>query len=101
MISASRSAPGAAWSRSAWIRETFRYSAAGPVGLLTGKRACVFAARGGLYAGTALDTQTQYVRDFLFIYAEGLAIDAERRESALGAARTRIEALFEPARVAA
>jgi FMN-dependent NADH-azoreductase len=83
---------------------TFRYTAAGPVGLLTGKKAYVFAARGGLYQGTALDTQTQYVRDFLrfvgisdveFIYAEGLAIDAARRESALGAAHVQIARLVE------
>src|SRR5216683_5186150 len=31
--------------------ETFRYTANGPEGLLTGKQAYVFAARGGLYAG--------------------------------------------------
>ena len=83
---------------------TFRYTAQGPIGLLTGKKAYVFAARGGLYQGTSLDTQTQYVRDFLrflgivdvqFVYAEGLAIDAERRESALGAARTQIAQLME------
>jgi FMN-dependent NADH-azoreductase len=83
---------------------TFRYTAQGPVGLLTGKRAYVFAARGGLYQGTSLDTQTQYVRDFLrflgvadveFVYAEGLAIDAERRESALDAARSQIAQLAE------
>jgi FMN-dependent NADH-azoreductase len=83
---------------------TFRYTAEGPVGLLTGKKAYVFAARGGLYQGTALDTQTQYVRDFLrfvgvsdveFVYAEGLAIDAARRESALGAARAQIAQLVD------
>jgi FMN-dependent NADH-azoreductase len=71
--------------------------------LLGGKKAYVFATRGGLYAGTSLDTQTQYVRDFLrflgisdaeFIYAEGLAIGAESRESALSAARARIDELF-------
>src|SRR3984957_12101667 len=44
---------------------TFKYSDKGPVGLLTGKKVYVFAARGGLYAGTPLDTQTSYVRDFL------------------------------------
>ena len=44
---------------------TFSYTAEGPVGLLTGKKVYVFAARGGLYAGTPLDTQTSYVRDFL------------------------------------
>ncbi len=83
---------------------TFRYTAHGPVGLLTGKKAYVFAARGGLYQGTPLDSQTQYVRDFLaflgisdveFVYAEGLAIDAAQRESALGAARARIAHLLD------
>src|SRR5213082_1835202 len=60
---------------------TFKYTDKGPVGLLTGKKVYVFAARGGLYAGTTKDTQTGYVRDFLgflgmtdieFVYAEGL-----------------------------
>jgi FMN-dependent NADH-azoreductase len=70
---------------------TFRYTAAGPEGLLKGKRAIVFATRGGLYAGSPLDTQTGYVRDFLrflgiedveFVYAEGLAMgDASKSES--------------------
>src|SRR6185369_4495912 len=44
---------------------TFSYTANGPVGLLSGKEAYIFATRGGLYAGTALDTQTAYLRDFL------------------------------------
>ncbi len=74
---------------------TFRYTASGPQGLLTGKKVYVFAARGGLYAGTALDTQTGYVRDFLrflgiteveFVYAEGLAISPESREASLAKA---------------
>jgi FMN-dependent NADH-azoreductase len=82
--------------------ETFRYSANGPVGLLKGKRAYIFAARGGLYAGTALDTQTSYVRDFLrfvgiedieFVYAEGLAISAESKASGLAQASAHIERL--------
>jgi FMN-dependent NADH-azoreductase len=56
-----------------------------------------------LYAGTTLDTQTQYVRDFLrflgiseveFVYAEGLAIGAESRESSLSRARAQIDRLF-------
>jgi FMN-dependent NADH-azoreductase len=60
---------------------TFRYTDKGPVGLLRGKKVFVFAARGGLYAGTPRDTQTPYVRDFLsflgmddveFIHAEGM-----------------------------
>jgi FMN-dependent NADH-azoreductase len=82
--------------------ETFRYTATGPVGLLTGKKVYVFAARGGLYAGTALDTQTSYVRDFLrfvgiedieFVYAEGLAISAESKASGLASAARQIERL--------
>jgi FMN-dependent NADH-azoreductase len=82
--------------------ETFRYTANGPVGLLKGKKAYIFAARGGLYAGTALDTQTSYVRDFLrfvgiddieFVYAEGLAISAESKASGLASAAKQIERL--------
>lgn len=79
--------------------ETFRYTSFGPVGLLTGKRAYIFAARGGLYAGTPLDTQTGYVRDFLhfigidpieFVYAEGLAISAQSKTSGLARAAKQI-----------
>jgi FMN-dependent NADH-azoreductase len=79
---------------------TFKYTDKGPVGLLTGKRAYVFAARGGVYAGTPLDTQTGYVRDFLrfigitdvnFVYAEGLAISAQNKEASLAKARTEAE----------
>jgi FMN-dependent NADH-azoreductase len=81
---------------------TFKYTEAGPVGLLTGKKAYVLAARGGIYAGTPKDTQTQYVRDFLgflgiadveFVYAEGLAMGDATREAALENARQQIEAL--------
>lgn len=89
---------------------TFRYTDKGPVGLLTGKKAYVFATRGGVYAGTAKDTQTAYVRDFLaflgitdveFVYAEGLAIGPARREAALAQARVALQNLAEPAPLAA
>jgi FMN-dependent NADH-azoreductase len=82
---------------------TFRYTEKGPVGLLTGKKAYVFAARGGIYAGTPRDTQTAYVRDFLaflgitdveFIYAEGLAMGETSRDAALSKAKSRIENLI-------
>jgi len=62
---------------------TFRYTANGPEGLLKGKKAYLFATRGGVHAGFPRDTQTGFVRDFLaflgitdveFIYAEGLAM---------------------------
>ena len=78
---------------------TFRYTPQGPQGLLTGKRAYIFATRGGIYAGTARDSQTAYMRDFLaflgieqveFVYAEGLALGEEHRTAALGAAREAI-----------
>ena len=82
--------------------ETVRYTAAGPVGLLKGKKVFVFAARGGLYAGTALDTQTSYVRDFLrfvgiedieFVYAEGLAVSPQSKANGLASAAAQIERL--------
>ena len=62
---------------------TFRYTENGPVGLLDNKKVVILAARGGMYAGTPKDTQTQYLKDVLafvglsdvsFIYAEGLAM---------------------------
>jgi FMN-dependent NADH-azoreductase len=89
---------------------TFRYTERGAVGLLGGKQAYVFAARGGQYAGTPRDTQTAYVRQFLgflgiedveFVYAEGLAIDEASRQAALQRAHERIERLAEPLPVAA
>jgi FMN-dependent NADH-azoreductase len=89
---------------------TFKYTDKGPVGLLTGKKAYVFATRGGLYAGTPLDTQTTYVRDMLrflgiddveFVYAEGLAIGTERKAAALSEAQRVIERLAAPEAIAA
>ncbi len=89
---------------------TFRYTETGPVGLLTGKQAYVFATRGGLYAGTPRDSQTPYLRSFLafvgiddvrFIYAEGLAVSAESREQALSRSHADIDELLEPELAAA
>ncbi|HJW55271.1 MAG TPA: NAD(P)H-dependent oxidoreductase [Burkholderiaceae bacterium] len=89
---------------------TFKYTESGPVGLLNGKKAYVFAARGGVYTGTALDTQTGYVRDFLrfigvsdveFVYAEGLNMGEEKKRSALEAASASIGQLTAPMRAAA
>jgi FMN-dependent NADH-azoreductase len=89
---------------------TFRYTENGPVGLLAGKKAYVFAARGGMYQGTPRDTQTAYVRDFLafigiedveFVYAEGLNMGEPSRQSALANAGKAIEQLISPLRAAA
>jgi len=52
----------------AWIdmiaraRETFRYTEAGPEGLLVGKRALVVVASGGVVVGSTADFATPYVR---------------------------------------
>lgn len=60
---------------------TFQYTENGPQGLLNGKKVIVVASRGGIYAGTQKDSQTQYLKDVFsfmgmdditFIYAEGL-----------------------------
>jgi FMN-dependent NADH-azoreductase len=81
---------------------TFKYTDKGPVGLLTGKKVYVFAARGGVYAGSPLDTQTSYVRDFLrflgmseveFVYAEGLHVSPESKEAGLAKAAAEISRL--------
>ena len=82
---------------------TFRYTEDGAVGLLTGKQAFVFAARGGRYAGTTKDTQTAYVRDFLaflgvsdveFVYAEGLALGADVQARSLAGARRALQSMI-------
>ena len=89
---------------------TFSYTANGPVGLLTGKKVYVFATRGGIYAGTPLDTQTAYVRDFFrflgitdveFLYAEGLAIGEASKKTSLAGVMNVIGQMNAPVRIAA
>jgi len=89
---------------------TFKYTEKGPVGLLTGKKVYVFAARGGLYAGTPNDTQTPFIRAFLsfigmsdieFVYAEGLAISEASKQQGIAHANAAIDALAEPELAAA
>lgn len=84
------------------VGQTFKYTDKGPVGLLVGKRAVIFATRGGLYHGTPLDTQTAYIRAFLgflgitdieFVYAEGLAMGDASRQVSLAKARIALEQL--------
>ncbi|MEX1668006.1 FMN-dependent NADH-azoreductase [Zhongshania guokunii] len=76
--------------------ETFRYTANGPEGLLENKKVYIFAARGGKYEGTAMDTQSAYLRHILglmgikdieFVYAEGLNMGGDVAEQALVAAQ--------------
>lgn len=89
---------------------TFKYTDKGAVGLLTGKRAYVFAARGGLYQGTPRDTQAAYVREFLaflgitdvqFVFAEGLAISETSKTASIAKARGVLRELAQPERIAA
>jgi FMN-dependent NADH-azoreductase len=79
--------------------ETFRYTANGPQGLLSDKKVYVFAARGGQYLDTPMDTQTPYLRHILglmgisdieFIYAEGLNIGPDVANQALADARRQL-----------
>ncbi|HVQ61752.1 MAG TPA: FMN-dependent NADH-azoreductase [Burkholderiales bacterium] len=81
---------------------TFKYTEKGPVGLLTGKKVYVFAARGGFYAGTPNDSQTPYIRAFLsflgmndieFVYAEGLAVSEASKQQGLARARVEVDRL--------
>ena len=78
---------------------TFKYTENGPVGLLENKSATVFAARGGVYAGTDFDTQSPFLQHFLgfvgisdvnFVYAEGLAMGEEQAKTAFAAASEKI-----------
>ena len=65
---------------------TFKYSDAGPVGLLEGKRAIVVIASGGTPSGSEIDFATNYVRHVLgfigihdveVVTADRLMVDAD------------------------
>jgi FMN-dependent NADH-azoreductase len=79
---------------------TFRYTATGPEGLLTGKKIYLAMARGGVYRDTPNDSQAPYLKtmlgflgmtDLQFVYAEGLAMGPEAVQSALTSAQTQID----------
>lgn len=92
---------------------TFRYSEAGPEGLLTGKRAVVALTRGGLYSegpASVMDSQEPHlrtllnfigIRDVTFVRAEKLAFGPELREAAMAKALDEIAAELRPALAAA
>ncbi|NKX43315.1 FMN-dependent NADH-azoreductase [Roseicyclus persicicus] len=78
---------------------TFRYSATGPVGLLTGKRAILVVASGGTAAGSELDFATGFLRHVLgfigitevdIVTADRLMLDPE---ATLASAAAQVEAL--------
>lgn len=88
--------------------ETFRYSEAGPEGLLKNKRVIVIEARGGLYSegpAQALDFQEPYLRQLLgfvgltdvtFVRAEKIGFGPDARAAAIASARTVLTGLALP-----
>jgi FMN-dependent NADH-azoreductase len=92
---------------------TFRYTEAGPEGLVTGKRAIVVLSRGGLYSegpAQAMDSQEPHLRTMLgfigitdvsFVRAERLAFGPEIRDLAIDGARAELERLAGTALAAA
>lgn len=78
---------------------TFNYTENGPVGLLENKKVTVLAARGGVYQGTEMDTQSAYLRHFFgfigiddvrIVYAEGLAMGEQAAREGFAAANEKI-----------
>lgn len=78
---------------------TFKYTETGPQGLLSGKRAFVLTARGGIYAGGSMDHQEPYLRqalgfigihDVSFIHAEGLNLGGDFQEKGLAEAKAQL-----------
>lgn len=86
---------------------TFRYSEAGPEGLVTGKKAIVVLARRGLYSegpATALDSQEPHLRtllgfmgvtDVTFVRAEKLGFGPAVRDQVMDEARAQIAGLID------
>lgn len=75
---------------------TFKYTPTGPQGLLTGKRAIVLTARGGIHAGASSDHQEPYLRqvmgfigihDVTFIHAEGVNLSGDFQEKGINHAK--------------
>ena len=75
---------------------TFKYTAAGPQGLLHCKRAIVLTARGGIHTGASSDHQEPYLRqvmafigihDVTFIHAEGVNLSGDFQEKGLNHAK--------------
>jgi FMN-dependent NADH-azoreductase len=80
---------------------TFQYTETGPVGLITGKTVYAACARGGLYRGSANDSQTPYLKSVLgflgltdvrFVYAEGLNMGTEAAAKGFAQAEADLEA---------
>ncbi len=80
---------------------TFRYTATGPEGLLTGKKVYVNLARGGVHRNGASDSQVPHLSTFLgflgltdvtYLYSEGMGMGPEAVAQAQAGADAQIEA---------
>jgi FMN-dependent NADH-azoreductase len=84
---------------------TFRYTADGPIGLVTGKQAVILAATGGIYSsgpGAAADFMVPHVQQMLafmginsvsIVRAEGLALGQEAAKAAMDRAFSEVDTL--------
>lgn len=81
---------------------TFRYTEAGPEGLLKGKKVYVLTSRGGIHKDTNTDLVTPYLRVFLgfigltdveFVFEEGIAYGPEMATKAQQDAKALINQL--------
>lgn len=93
----------------AWIDQivrsgkTFQYGAAGPEGLVKGKKAIIVLGRGGVYTegpAKAMDHQEPYLRTILgfigitdvqSVYIEGTGMGPEKTKDALAGAKRTVE----------
>ncbi|WP_075793823.1 FMN-dependent NADH-azoreductase [Massilia putida] len=80
--------------------QTFRYTANGPEGLVSGKKVYVGLARGGIYRDTPADSQVPYLKGVLglmgmtdveFIYAEGVNMGPDRASAAFDEVAAQID----------
>ena len=81
-------------------RVTFQYTEKGPEGLLTGKKAVVLAAFGGIHQNQPTDLVTTYVKTILgfigitdvqFVYVEGIGFGPEAVAKAQNQAKAEID----------
>lgn len=78
---------------------TFKYTPTGPQGLLTGKRAIMLTARGGIHTGASSDHQEPYLRQVMgfigihevaFIHAEGVNLSGDFQEKGINHAKAQL-----------
>jgi len=82
---------------------TFKYTDAGPEGLLTGKKTYLVTTRGGVHRNKETDTLIPFALNFLrfvglddveVIYAEGLNLSGDSRQKGIDEARNNIQSLI-------